>query len=124
MATWERVPLEVHKSLEYSTLYHKVHKRNLPYRNTIHGLIIYIRGSKLYTRLHTRTTDRHMYLNFNSEHAMSLKKSVPYSQLPRLKRIHTEPQHLLEAQIHMYLFLWREYPHNTILKAWEQTNKV
>ena len=25
--------------------------------------------------------------------------------------------------MHLF-FLWREYPHDTILKAWEQTNKV
>ena len=89
------------------------------------GLIIYIRESRLYTRLHTKTTERYTYLNFGSEHPMSLKKSKPYSQFIRLKRIHTEPQHLLEAQIHMYLFfLSRGYCHDTILKTWKQTNKV
>ena len=66
-------------------------------------LIIYIKGSKLYTRLHTNTTDRHIYLNFCSEHPMSLKKSIPYSQFLRLKRVHTEPQHLLEAK-HICIF--------------------
>ena len=61
-------------------------------------LIIYIKGSRLYTKLYTKaTTDRHMYLNFCSEHPLSLKSSIPYSQFLRLKRIHTEPQHLLEA---------------------------
>ena len=87
-------------------------------------LIIYIRESRLCTRLHTKTTDRHMYLTFVSEHPMSLKKSISYSQFLRLKRIHIEPQHLLEAQIHMYFFfLWREYSHDTILKAWKQSVK-
>ena len=81
-------------------------------------LIIYIKESKLYTRLHTKTTDRHMYLNYYSQHPMSLKRSIPYSQFLRLKRIHTEPQYLLEAQIHMYFFLiWREYPHDIVLVA-------
>ena len=65
-------------------------------------LIIYIKGSKLYTRLYTKTTDWHVYLNFYSEHHMNLKSSIPYSQFLRLKRIYTEPQYLLEAQIHMY----------------------
>ena len=53
-------------------------------------LIIYIRGDKLYTRLHTKSTYRHIYLNFHSEHPMSLKRSIPYSQFLRLKRIHSE----------------------------------
>ena len=88
-------------------------------------LIIYIMGNKLYTRLHTKPTDRHMYLNYNSEHPMSLKRSIPYSQFLRLKRIHSEPHYLLEAQIHMYFFfIWREYPHDIVLDAWLKTNKV
>ena len=56
-------------------------------------LITYIKGYKLYTRLHTKNTDRYMYLNFNSEHPMSLKGSIPYSQFLRLKRIHCEPHY-------------------------------
>ena len=88
-------------------------------------LIVYIMGSKLYPRLHTKVTDRHMYLNYFSEHPMSLKRSIPYSQFPRLKRIHTEPQYLLESQIHMYcFFIWREYPHVVVLRARMKTNKV
>ena len=66
-----------------------------------------------------------MYLSFSSDHSMSLKRSIPYSQFLRLKIIHTEPQYLLEAQIHMYFFfIWREYPHVTILGTWMKTNKV
>ena len=66
-----------------------------------------------------------MHLNFCLEHPMSLKKAIPCSQFLRLKRIHTEPQYLLEAQIHMYFFfIWREYPNDTILRAWMKTNKV
>ena len=59
-----------------------------------------------------------MYLIYFSQHPMSLKKSISYSQFLRLKRIHSESQHLLEPQIHMYLFfMWREYPHDIILQA-------
>ena len=66
-----------------------------------------------------------MCLDFSSEHPMSLKRSIPYSQFLKLKRIHTKPQYLLEAQIHMYFFfIRREYPHDTILRAWMKTNKV
>ena len=87
-------------------------------------LTIYKEQSKLYTRLYTKPTDRHMYLNYFSEHPMSLKKSIPYSQFLRLKKIHSETQYLLESQIHMNLFFrWREYPNDIILKAWTDTNK-
>ena len=65
-----------------------------------------------------------MNLNYFSKHPMSLKKSIPYSQLLRPKRIHSEPQYLLEAQMHMYLFFtWREYPHDIILRAWKKTKE-
>ena len=67
-------------------------------------LPLYIKKCTLYARLHTKTTGRQMYLNYFSECPMSLKRSIPYSQFLRLKRIHSEPQYLLEAHIHMYLF--------------------
>ena len=53
-------------------------------------LTIYIDQSKLHTRLYTKPTDRHMYLNYFSEHPMNLKKSIPYSQFLRLKKIHSQ----------------------------------
>ena len=66
-----------------------------------------------------------MYLNFNWEHPMSQKRSIPYSQFLRLKRIHSEPHHLIQAQIHLYwFFTWREYPHDILLDAWKKTNQV
>ena len=37
-------------------------------------LTIYVTDDKLCTRLYTKNKDRHMYLNFNSEHPMNLKK--------------------------------------------------
>ena len=63
-------------------------------------LTIYIKQSTLHTRLYTKPTDRHMYLNYLSEHPMSLKTSRPYSQFLRLKKIHSETQYLLESHIH------------------------
>ena len=87
-------------------------------------LTIHIRDSKLYTRLYTKITDRYMYLNYSSEHPMSLKRSIPYSQFLRLKSIHCELQYLFEAQIHVYLFfIWREYPRDVVLRAWMKTNR-
>ena len=88
-------------------------------------LKIYIRGDKLHTRLHTKSTDRHMYLNFHSEHPMSLKRSTPYSQFLRIKRIHSESHYLIQAKIQVYwYFRWREYPHDILIEAWGKTNQV
>ena len=87
-------------------------------------LTIYIKQSQLHTSVSYMTTDRHMYLTYFSEHAMSCMKLIPYSQFLRLKTRHPEPQYLLEAQIHMYLFFtWQEYPHDMILRYWMKTNE-
>ena len=88
-------------------------------------LTIYITDDKLCTRLYTKGTDRHMYLNFHSEHPLNLKRSIPYSQFLRLKRIHSESYYLIQSQIHLnWYFIWRKYPHDVVLEAWQKTNKV
>ena len=62
---------------------------------------------------------------FNSEHPMNLKKSIPYSQFLRLKRIHSDSHYLIQSQIHLYwYFIWREYPQDVLPEAWNRTNQV
>ena len=88
-------------------------------------LIIYSIDDKLHTRLYTKSTDRHMYLSFYSEHPMNLKRSVSYPQFLRLKRIYSESHYLIQAQIQLcWYFIWREYPHDILIEAWGKTNKV
>ena len=87
---------KVHPTIKFTS---KISSSQIPFLD----LMIYIKDKKLHTRLYTRSSDRHMYLNYNSELPMSLKKSIPYSQFLRLMRIH-----LLEAEIHMYLFFSME----------------
>ena len=88
-------------------------------------LIIYIRDDKLYTRLHTKSTDRHMYLIFYSEHPMNLKRSIPYFQFLILKRILSESHYLLQAQIQLYwYFRWKEYPSDILIEARSKTSQV
>ena len=77
-------------------------------------LIIYTTEDKLCTRLYTKDTERHMYLNFHSEHPLNLKRSIPYSQFLRLKRIHSESHFLIQSQINLYwYFIWRDIPMNS-----------
>ena len=65
------------------------------------------------------------YLNFNSEHPLNLKRSIPYSQFLRLERIHFEPHYLIQAQIQLYwYFRWRKYSHDTLIEAWMKINQV
>ena len=66
-----------------------------------------------------------MYLNFNPEHPMNLKRSIPYSQFLTRERIHSEPHYLIQAQFQLYwYFIWREYHHDTLIEAWRKTNQV
>ena len=65
-------------------------------------LTIHIQQSQLHTKLYNKTTDRHIYLNYFSEHSMSPKKSISNSQFLRLKRIHSEPQYL-KKELHDHL---------------------
>ena len=48
---------------------------------------IFIRNSKLHTKIFRKQTDRQTFRNINSEHPKSLKNSIPYSQSLRIKRI-------------------------------------
>ena len=48
---------------------------------------IYLPDGKLHTKIYRKETDRQHYLHIKSEHAKSLKDSLPYSQVIRIKRI-------------------------------------
>ena len=47
-------------------------------------------GDKLKTDLYTKPTDTHQYLDFSSCHPFHIKRSIPYSQALRLRRICSE----------------------------------
>src|SRR6218665_3244725 len=44
-------------------------------------------NNNLETTLYTKSTDKKLYLNYLSEHTEHIKKSIPFSQMLRLKRI-------------------------------------
>ncbi len=51
---------------------------------------------KLYTTLYTKPTDIHTYLHYNSAHPIHQKKSDPYNQLVRVRRICTQLSDFLD----------------------------
>jgi peptide-methionine (R)-S-oxide reductase len=73
---------------------------------------------KLYTDLYCKPTDAHNYLLYSSAHPKHLLKSLPYSQLLRIRRICSRiedfDKNALEIGQH---FLRREYPEEIILNA-------
>ena len=42
-------------------------------------LLIYMKGNSLHTRLYRKPTDRHMYLNYNSDHPFKFEKNLLYN---------------------------------------------
>ena len=73
--------------------------------------LVRIQGSSLSTDLHTKPTDSHNYLYYDSEHPQRCKDSIPYSQFLRIRTICTSKvdfdKHVIELASH---FLRRKYP--------------
>ena len=60
----------------------------------------------------------------HKEMNLHIKAAYYLALINNEKKIHSENQHLLESQIHLYFyFRWREYPHDIILQAWTDTTK-
>jgi len=52
---------------------------------------VYIHNNKLITRLYKKPTDNKQYVHFDSQHPTHVKKSIPYAQAIRYKRIIVDP---------------------------------
>ena len=63
-------------------------------------------GDKLKTDLYTKTTDTHQYLEFSSCHPYHIKRSIPYSQTLRLRRICSEDEDFLNRVLQLRQWLY------------------
>ena len=81
-------------------------------------LTIKISNNHIVTDLYTKPTDSHNYLLYSSAHPNTCKKSIPYSQFLRIRRICSNiedfDKHVLEFSQH---FIRREYPVELIQQA-------
>ena len=69
--------------------------------------------------------DSHSYLHFQSAHPLHMKKSLPYSQFLRVKRICSkESDFLRHSAILLAHFLCRGYPLELILENWEKVQGI
>lgn len=87
---------------------------------------VYIDGSrKLQTTIHYKESDLHQYLHANSSHPRSTKKSLPYSQGLRIKRIVSDPK-ILKQEINklMEFFRRRGYSQTILTEAKERLSLV
>lgn len=73
------------------------------------------------SRLFRKPTDGHQFLHWSSAHPSSLKRSIPYAQLLRIKRnCSFESDFLREAEILLSRFRKREYPERVLRTAFDK----
>ena len=100
-----------HDTIKFTIDHSKV---QIPFLDTL----VYIENQTIKTKLYKKATDNKQYLHFNSEHPQHMKKSIPYAQAVRYKRI-IEDEDVLKEEL-MKLrdnFTSRLYPLRTIQTA-------
>ncbi len=79
----------------------------------------------LWTDLYSKPTDSHNYLHYKSAHPSHCKKSLPYSQMLRIKRICTKHEsYLYHVMVLCCHFLKRGYPIDTLIDAIIKASRV
>ena len=82
-------------------------------------------NQKLYTDLYNKPTDTNSYLNYDSAHPPNCKKSLPYSQLLRIKRICTKKRdYIRNANKKLKEFEAKNYPKKILLDSIEKVNTL
>lgn len=122
---WNKSITEFHNYFNQLNQFHKNFKFTLNFSRTdIPFLDVKIiksynsLGWFLKTTLYTKPTDRKLYLEYNSEHTIHIKNSIPFSQMLRLKRIISDPNMLnSELDIMSNNFIKRNYPPNILIEA-------
>ena len=105
--------------------FHNTIKFELKYSNTeiqFLDTVTYIEDNSLKTKLFIKPTDNKQYLHFYSSHPNHIKRSIPYSQALRYRRIITD-NNILHSELKNLKtkFLTRGYPHQIVDK---QIDKV
>ena len=88
-------------------------------------VLIYIEQDSYNTTVYTKPTDAPTYINWSSAHPNSLKKSIPYGQLLRLRRIISiDSEFYLQAMKLLLQFHKRGYPHDVLETALIEVKKL
>ena len=74
-------------------------------------ILVSINGNKLSTSVFYKPTDSHSYLLFSSSHPNHTKRSIPFSQFLRLRRIFNEDEGFQAKSLELrHFFAQRGYP--------------
>lgn len=96
-------------------------------KNTIHFLDVEItkKENKLNTTVYRKPTDKNTILSADSHHPLPLKKSLPVSQLHRLRRIcDSEDEFDKQADSLLQRFQTRGYPVNWLSEAYQKVKRL
>jgi len=110
---------KIHPDLKFTLEYSQ---KELPFLDTM----VYLDAEgKVQTSVYHKPSNTHQYLHFQSCHPPSLKRSLPYSQALRIKRIVSEPHKLEEALTDMVTFFTkRGYCKRTLGSALNRIKEV
>ena len=82
-------------------------------------------GDSLKTDLYTKETDTHQFLEFSSCHPFHVKRSIPYSQTLRLRRICSEDADFKKRALDLKQWLIeRGYEEEMVEKQILQASKI
>ncbi|XP_037773962.1 uncharacterized protein LOC119570191 [Penaeus monodon] len=97
-------------------------KNKLPFLDTL----VYVnKEGFLQTTVYHKPSNTHQYLHFQSSHHPNLKKSLPFSQGIRVKRIVSDPEHLEAALKEMVgFFKARGYNDRILMTAMERLKNI
>ncbi|XP_072049971.1 uncharacterized protein [Amphiura filiformis] len=88
-------------------------------------LKLHIHGDSINTTLYYKETDSHNFLRFDSSHPPACKKSIPYSQILRAKRICSEQNDFDNAAEEMVgFFEKRGYPPDITQSAYQRVKEI
>jgi len=96
--------------------------QKLPFLDTL----VYVdKEGFLQTTVYHKPSNTHQYLHFQSSHHPNLKKSLPFSQGIRIKRIVSDPEHLETALNEMVgFFIARGYSRKILQAAIERLRSI
>ena len=87
-------------------------------------LVIHLDEGQLSTTVHPKPTDGHQFVHWSSAHPRHIKRSIPYAQLLRMRRICSkEEEFKKEAARLLRKFSSRGYPKDVLSQALTEASK-
>lgn len=110
---------KIHPDLQFTL---EFDSQKLPFLDTL----VYVDGEgNLQTTVFYKPSNTHQYLHFHSSHHPNLKRSLPFSQGIRIKRIVSDPMNLEESLEEMFKFFrLRGYTHKILNEAKKRLNEL